>query len=710
MSLPSPNLDTRNFQDIVDDAKRQIGLRCPEWTDHNVSDPGVTLIELFAYMTEMTLFRMNQVPEKNYIKFLEMIGLSLEMPDAARTDLRFRISRWIEDTDEGDGHELLLRGGRTIAGTIRTETEESLEFVTDADLRMVRPKMSFVVAVPKQDGVDGEKEARGAREFPKRALSDNEGFNIFSSLPQQSDAFYLGFENDISSNLVAVQAECLTAAATGLNEAYPAQVWEVWTGSEWERLEIEEDTTFGFNRSGTVELAFPRNVTERVVGGKRAYWARVRYTVDPADLPPKGIEQKSPDPYQKSPELTSIKARTIGGTAPSSHATLLRNEIVGISDGTPGQVFQLRHAPVLKLGGEETVVVGAISDDPNEVENWTRWERVNDFAESQPSDRHFTIDELTGEISFGPVIIQPDGSSRSHGAIPEKGLSIALTSYRIGGGVRGNVREHKIRVLKAAYPYISDVTNPRSATGGRDQETLERAKMRAKEILKVRNRAVTSEDYEFLAAKGSPGVGRARCVQPLTYPGSVSDITPGTVKVLIVPAMSRETIVPTPADLKVPGRTIDEVRQFLDERRLLTTVLDVGEPEYVYVSIDIKLVADPRADAESVAHRVQDQLNLYLHPLFGGPNGTGWPFRRTLSLADVYAQVGAVRGVAFLLDAKIFVSRLVNYDDNILGPESQVSNEEGVRLGDYELICSRQHNIRVVPMSAVGREDEVVTA
>ncbi|HVT11702.1 MAG TPA: putative baseplate assembly protein [Fimbriimonadaceae bacterium] len=710
MSLPSPNLDTRNFQDIVDDAKRQIGLRCPEWTDHNVSDPGVTLIELFAYMTEMTLFRMNQVPDKNYIKFLEMIGLSLEMPDAARTDLRFRISRWIEDTDEGDKHELLLRGGRTIAGTIRTETEESLEFVTDADLKMVRPKMSFLVAVPKQDTPDGEKEARGAREFPKRALSENEGFNIFSSLPQQNDAFYLGFENDISSNLVAVQADCLTAAATGLNEAYPAQVWEVWTGSEWERLEIEDDTTFGFNRSGTIELAFPRNVTERVVGGKRGYWARVRYTVDPADLPPKGIEQKSPDPYQKSPELTGIKARTVGGTAPSSHATLLRNEVVGLSDGTPGQVFQLRHAPILKLGGEETVVVGAISDDPNEIENWTRWERVDDFAESQAGDRHFTIDELTGEISFGPAIIQPDGSSRSHGAIPEKGLSIGLTSYRIGGGVRGNVRENKIRVLKAAYPYISDVTNPRPATGGRDQETLERAKMRAKEILKVRNRAVTSEDYEFLAAKGSPGVGRARCVQPLTYPGSVSDITPGTVKVLIVPAMSRETVIPTPADLKVSGRTIDEVRQFLDERRLLTTVLDVGEPEYVYVSIDIKLVADPRADAEAVAHRVQEQLNLYLHPLFGGPNGTGWPFRRTLSLADVYAQVGAVRGVAFLLDAKIFVSRLVNYDDNILGPESQVSNEEGVRLGDYELICSRQHNIRVVPMAAVGREDEVVTA
>jgi predicted phage baseplate assembly protein len=710
MSLPAPNLDTRSFQSIVDDAKRQIGLRCPEWTDHNVSDPGVTLIELFAFMTEMSLFRMNQVPEKNYIKFLEMIGLTLEMPEAARTDLRFRISRWIDDVDGAEAHELILRSGRTVAGTMRTETEESYEFVTDADLKMVRPKMSFIVAVPKQDTVDGDKEARGAREFPKKALSEHEGFNIFNSLPQQNDALYLGFENDISSNLVSLQVECLTAAATGLNEAYPAQVWEVWTGADWERLEVEDDTTFGFNRSGTIELAFPRGLADRVVGGRKGYWARVRYTVDPNDLPPKGIEQKSPDPYQKSPEILGVNARTVGGTAAASHATLLRNEVIGVSDGTPGQVFNLRHAPVLRLGPEDTVVVGAVSGSPDDIDNWTRWTRVDDFAESHAGDRHFTIDELTGSISFGPVIVQPDGSTRAHGAVPEKGLSIALTSYRIGGGVQGNVRENKIRVLKAAYPYIAEVTNPRPATGGRDQESLERAKLRAREILKVRNRAVTSEDYELLAAKGSPGVGRARCVQPLTYPGGSEDITPGTVKVLIVPAMSSETLLPTPADLKVSSRTIEEVHAYLDERRLLTTVLNVGEPDYLYVSIDIKLVADPRADAEAVAHRVREQLNLYLHPLFGGPKGTGWPFRRTLTLADVYAQVGAVRGVAFLLDAKMFVSRLVNYDDNILGPESQVSNEEGVRLGDYELICSRQHNIRVVPMSAVGREEEVVTA
>ena len=81
MALPVPNLDDRRFQDLVDDAKRLVQQRCPEWTDHNVSDPGVTLIELFAWMTDQLLYRLNRVPDRNYVKFLELIGVSLYPAD-----------------------------------------------------------------------------------------------------------------------------------------------------------------------------------------------------------------------------------------------------------------------------------------------------------------------------------------------------------------------------------------------------------------------------------------------------------------------------------------------------------------------------------------------------------------------------------------------------------------------------------------------------
>src|SRR4051794_9458020 len=89
MSLPAPNLDDRRFQDIVDEAKRRIARYCPEWTDHNVSDPGVALIELFAWMTEVLLYRLNQVPDRLYVKFLELVGIELASSAPARTDLLF---------------------------------------------------------------------------------------------------------------------------------------------------------------------------------------------------------------------------------------------------------------------------------------------------------------------------------------------------------------------------------------------------------------------------------------------------------------------------------------------------------------------------------------------------------------------------------------------------------------------------------------------
>src|SRR5476651_1333620 len=98
MALPVPNLDDRRFQDLVDEAKRMVQQRCPEWTDHNVSDPGVTLIEAFAWMTDQLLYRLNRVPDRLYVKFLELIGVGLFPPTAARTHETFWLAAALPDT------------------------------------------------------------------------------------------------------------------------------------------------------------------------------------------------------------------------------------------------------------------------------------------------------------------------------------------------------------------------------------------------------------------------------------------------------------------------------------------------------------------------------------------------------------------------------------------------------------------------------------
>src|SRR6188472_145099 len=129
MTLPAPQLDDRRFQDLVDEAKRRVQQRCPEWTDHNVSDPGVTLIETFAWMTDQLLYRLNRVPDLNYVKYLELIGVRLLPPRAATVDLTFRLSKPPDMTLE-------IPVGTQVS-TPRSGTGEQITFATTNVLSIV---------------------------------------------------------------------------------------------------------------------------------------------------------------------------------------------------------------------------------------------------------------------------------------------------------------------------------------------------------------------------------------------------------------------------------------------------------------------------------------------------------------------------------------------------------------------------------------------
>jgi predicted phage baseplate assembly protein len=89
MGFETPRLDDRSFDDLVEEARARISLYTPEWTDHNLSDPGITLIELFAWMTDIVLYRLNRVPDKHFVKFMELIGMRLHEAEPARAPVTF---------------------------------------------------------------------------------------------------------------------------------------------------------------------------------------------------------------------------------------------------------------------------------------------------------------------------------------------------------------------------------------------------------------------------------------------------------------------------------------------------------------------------------------------------------------------------------------------------------------------------------------------
>jgi len=115
LSIPVPNLDDRTHAEIVEEALRLIPQYCPDWTNFNPSDPGVTLIELFAWMTEMAIYRLNKVTDKNFIAFLNLLGVKLQAPQPAHTLLRFDLvaGRRRPGSRRGAGWPPSSRGGRS---------------------------------------------------------------------------------------------------------------------------------------------------------------------------------------------------------------------------------------------------------------------------------------------------------------------------------------------------------------------------------------------------------------------------------------------------------------------------------------------------------------------------------------------------------------------------------------------------------------------
>ena len=140
MVLPAPNLDDRDFQDLVDDAKRLVQQRCPEWTDHNVSDPGVTLIEAFAQMVDQLIYRLNRVPGPA----LRQVPRA-DRPAALPGDRRARHGDVLARRRRSRRRSLVR--AETEVATPRTEVDEPVVFSTVADLPIVPCEFSDFAAV-----------------------------------------------------------------------------------------------------------------------------------------------------------------------------------------------------------------------------------------------------------------------------------------------------------------------------------------------------------------------------------------------------------------------------------------------------------------------------------------------------------------------------------------------------------------------------------
>src|SRR5437870_2730597 len=286
MSLPVPNLDDRSWKQIVDEAVRLIPRYCPEWTNHNTSDPGVTLLELYAWMTEMVIYRLNKVPEKNFLTFLDLIGVRLKPPEPARVVLELTPS-------EGAEGELVVKKGTQVAtlqsGGGDAVTFETLRDITLLPLHVTRAASSHRATVADHTEALASGEAREA---------------LFAGVLEVERFLYLGDDRLSAFNEEAAVDLFFEAMPGSSGPRIPTITeWQYFDGKRW------RDMTVNRAESDSRRLAFGRHVgiEKQIVNNVETYWIRGK------------LAEPLKDPRQVMLDSISLRIEILGeGMAPES--------------------------------------------------------------------------------------------------------------------------------------------------------------------------------------------------------------------------------------------------------------------------------------------------------------------------------------------------------------------------------------------------------
>ena len=456
----------------------------------------------------------------------------------------------------------------------------------------------------------------------------------------------------------------------------PARVtWEYSTLSGWRPLRVQDETR-AFTRPGLITFIGPQDLVAHSEFGQSRCWLRVRW---------------QGGSYAAPPRLRGVLTNTTW----ASHATSIRNEVLGSSTGEPGQIFTTARKPVL-LGpqieirelvlpsdaerpiiereeGQDAIARAETATNQAQTPNggvWVRWHKVPDFYGSGPRDRHYVLDHLTGDVRFG------DGQQ---GMAPPQGRSnVRAALYRTGGGRQGNLSAGSIAQLKTTIPYVSAVTNHDIAAGGADQESLDKVRERGPKALRHRQRAVAGQDFEDLALEASSEVARARVIPAglLTQNHAVAGSTcpPGQVGLIIVPHSAAS---PPKPSLEL----IERVRSYLLARCLPGVDVQALGPRWVEVAVEAEIVPNSFQAAFVLEAAIVEALERFLHPLTGGPAGMGWAFGRWPHDSDLYALLESIEGVDHVQSLTV---------------QSALYTTPGSQLDDSFLIYSGAHKITLV--------------
>ncbi|HMK56395.1 MAG TPA: putative baseplate assembly protein [Dissulfurispiraceae bacterium] len=606
MGLPIPKLSDKTFDDIANEARSLINRYAPEWTDYNLHDPGITFMELFAWLSEMQMYYLDRLTESHYRKFLKMAGFSQRGQVPAQVAVTF--SDVSAETSVPLNTQIIALVG-----------SDQVPFETAKLINLISARLDSIKTI--SSGKTTDRTDANSR--------DGIIFPAFGEPQSTGSALQLGFNKalpavEISLAIFLFEADLSPVGSHGEEEPQVTQsvevVWEYLSGGIWLPLVVKDDRTQALIGSGRVIFDGPAAM-DKMDG---LFWIRCRL---------------AGGAYEVAPLIDKILINTVTAV----QIETIRYEAIGSGDGRPGQKKKISKPPIFQ---ESQVIEISQNGGP-----WKIWQCIDDFEDSGPKDNHYIVDTATGEILFGNGL---------NGSVPASTDRIRV-SYRTTLGSKGNIlKGQRFIITTPGYPGIS-ISNQRNAEGGMDLESMKSATERAKRDLSVRYRAITAADFESVALS-TPGlrVARAKAVPNYNprYPCVVN--FPNWMTVAIMP-VTRSVPAPQPG-----SGFIDTVARHLDLHRLVTTGVSVVSPKYVKISVSCTVKIVRRSSPAKVTSAVVSALNAFLNPLSGGPDGSGWPFGRAVYPSEIYQAVDAVEEVDYVTGVSIIAEGEYQEVDGII--------------------------------------------
>lgn len=654
--LPDIHLDQITFEEMLEQARNKIAGCYPEWTDFNFHDPGITLIELFAWMKEIQQYELDHVGDAHRRSYLHLLG----------DDTRHRRGADAYVCVQAGGASGVPAGTRFLASGIVFETEESQEL----------PGVSVVSCFVLSPG----RERLGCLDREQMTMGNQISFWPFGRKAESGTCLYIRCDGPLPAKkelrlTIRVNEGRQTPRNPAEADTCPLASFSLagWGNKGFRKAKLLGDDTFGLLFDGQLRFALEEEMTPYEMEGETGFFLRLRLEDSQYELPPSisFLDLNTLKVKQKETAACWLPAKEHGdGTYEVSHALCIcgnlrvflqederyreiraqvrmlnpengsvsispeeavphgsrihvlagRNEswyeghrILGTGHGFPNECFPLDEACVSR---EELVI---LVEEPDRPEWYRRWEQKKSFAGSGPEDFHYCVDGMGGRILFGDSF---------HGRAPEG--KILLASYVRLQGSEGNVKAHRIRPDPSGVRRTLEADNLWRACGGRDEESVLQAFDRVRRELSDAGSLVTARDYEQAVYK-TPGlrIESCRAIFGDAFGG-------GTVQLVVKPCSLE----------KRPGLTkafIQNILNHLEAGRLLGTRIQILAPVYIRLAVYLEVMVHPQyQEAEEMIRKAVQEYMFFMRAQFGG----------TASYSGLYGQVDrlpCVYGIRSLL-------------------------------------------------------------